>query len=57
MKKLVYLLIAVSLMLALVPTAALAHTADAPLVVDLLAGQTEDIGDVKVCSLKHQPGL
>jgi hypothetical protein len=48
MKKLVYLLIAVSLVLALVPTVALAHTADAPLVVDLLAGQTEDIGDVKV---------
>ena len=48
MKKLVYLLIAVSLMLALVPTMALAHTADDPLVVDLLAGQTTDIGDVKV---------
>jgi hypothetical protein len=48
MKKLLYLLIAVSLMLALVPTMALAHTADDPLVVDLLAGQTEDIGDVKV---------
>jgi len=41
-------LIAVSLVLALVPTVALAHTADDPLVVDLLAGQTEDIGDVKV---------
>ena len=48
MKKLVYLLVAVSLMLGLVPTMALAHTEDAPLVVDLLAGQTEDIGDVNV---------
>jgi hypothetical protein len=48
MKRLVYLLIAVSLMLALVPTVALAHTEDDPLVVDLLAGQTEDIGDVLV---------
>jgi hypothetical protein len=48
MKKLVYLLIAVSLVLALVPTVALAHTAGDPFVADLLAGQTEDVGDVKV---------
>jgi hypothetical protein len=44
MKRLVYLLIAVSLMLALVPAVASADE----ITVDLLAGQTEDIGDVKV---------
>jgi hypothetical protein len=44
MKKLVYLLIGVSLLLALVPAVASADE----ITVDLLAGQTEDIGDVKV---------
>jgi hypothetical protein len=53
MKKLVYLLIAVSLMLTLVPAAAFAHTEDEPFVTDLIAGggNTEsamDVGDVNV---------
>jgi hypothetical protein len=48
MKKVVYLLIAVSLMLALVPTMALAHTEDEPHKVTLLAGQTDPIGEVHV---------
>lgn len=48
MKKLAYLLVALALLLALVPATTIAHTAEDPLVVDLLAGQTEDIGDVKV---------
>ncbi|UCC62801.1 MAG: hypothetical protein JSV36_18955 [Anaerolineae bacterium] len=48
MKKLTYPLMVLALLLALVPAAGFAHTEDDPLVVDLLAGQTEDIGDVKV---------
>ena len=53
MKKLVYLLIAVSLMLALVPAAALAHTEAEPFITDLIAsGGNEksamDVGDVLV---------
>jgi hypothetical protein len=48
MKRLVYLLIAVSLMLALVPAAVSADTEEDPMEVDLLAGQTMDVGDVKV---------
>jgi hypothetical protein len=45
---LVYVLIAASLALALVPSLALAHTANDPLVVTLLAGQTDLIGEVHV---------
>jgi len=48
MKKLLYLLIAVSLVLALAPAAAMAHTETAPFTADLMAGQTEDVGDVNV---------
>jgi hypothetical protein len=48
MKKLVYVLIAVSLTLALLPAVASAHMEDDPYKVDLLAGQTTDIGDVLV---------
>jgi len=53
MKKLVYLLIAVSLMLALVPAAAFAHDADDPFVTELIAGggnpkSATDVGEVKV---------
>jgi hypothetical protein len=48
MKKLFHILIAATFLLALVPAAVSAHTEDDPLVVDLLAGQTEDIGDVEV---------
>jgi len=48
MKKLAYLLIVLSLILALVPAAAFAHTEDEPFVTDLIAGQTTDIGDVLV---------
>lgn len=48
MKKLVYLLMAVSLMLALVPAAALAHTGDDPFKTGLIAGQHTNVGDVLV---------
>jgi hypothetical protein len=48
MKRITYVFIALALMLALLPTTVFAHTEDNPMVVDLLAGQTEDIGDVKV---------
>jgi hypothetical protein len=48
MKKVLYVLLALSLLVAFLPAAVGAHTADDPLVVDLLAGQTEDIGEVKV---------
>jgi hypothetical protein len=48
MKKLFHVLIAAVFLLALVPAAVSAHTEDVPLVVDLLAGQTTDIGDVLV---------
>ncbi len=48
MKKLFHILIAATFLLALVPAAVSAHTENDPLVVDLLAGQTEDIGDVEV---------
>lgn len=48
MKKLFRILIAATFLLALVPAAVSAHTENDPLVVDLLAGQTEDIGDVEV---------
>jgi hypothetical protein len=48
MKKLAYLLIVLSLVLALVPAAAFAHTEGEPFVTDLIAGQTTDIGDVLV---------
>jgi len=48
MKKLCHILIAATFLLALLPAAALAHTEDDPKVVELLAGQTMDVGDVKV---------
>ena len=53
MKKLVQILIVVSLMLAFVPVAASAHTADDPFVTDLTAGggnikSAMDVGDVQV---------
>jgi hypothetical protein len=48
MKKLFYLLIPVSLVLALLPTAGFAHTADVPFTTDLMAGQNIDAGDVLV---------
>jgi hypothetical protein len=48
MKKLIYLLIAVSLILALVPAVASAHTEGDPFVTDLMAGQHIDVGDVLV---------
>lgn len=48
MKKLVYLFIVLSLLLALMPVAALAHTEEDPFVVELIAGQTMDVGQVKV---------
>jgi len=53
MKKLVQILTVVSLMLALAPVAAFAHTADDPFVTDLTAGggnpkSAMDVGDVEV---------
>jgi hypothetical protein len=53
MKRLVYLLIAASLMLALVPAAAFAHTEDDPFVTNLIAGggnekSAMDVGQVEV---------
>ena len=48
MKKIFHLGIVLAFLLALVPVSTIAHYEDDPLVVDLLAGQTEDIGDVKV---------
>ena len=48
MKKVAYFLVTLALLLALLPAMTTAHTEEDPLVVDLLAGQTEDIGDVKV---------
>lgn len=48
MKKLVYLSMALVFLVALFPASASAHTEEDPMVVDLLAGQTKDIGDVLV---------
>lgn len=48
MKKLAYLLIVLSLVLALVPAAAFAHTAGDPSVTNLIAGQHTHVGDVLV---------
>jgi len=48
MKKVFHLGIVLAFLLALIPAGTMAHTEDDPLVVDLLAGQTEDIGDVLV---------
>jgi hypothetical protein len=48
MRKVVAVLMVLVLALVLVPAGVVAHTEEDPLVVDLLAGQTEDIGDVKV---------
>jgi hypothetical protein len=48
MKRTIYFVMALALLLALVPTTVFAHAANDPYSVDLLAGQTEDIGDVKV---------
>ncbi len=48
MKKLVYLLIAASLILALVPVTASAHIEEEPFSTDLIAGQRTDVGDVNV---------
>jgi hypothetical protein len=48
MRKLVYLLIAVSLMLALFPAMTSAHTEIDPFLTDLKAGQHIDVGDVLV---------
>ena len=48
MKKIVYLLLAMSLMLAFLPAAVFAQTVDEPFVTDLIAGQHYDIGDVLV---------
>lgn len=48
MKKHLYISMIVVLLLALTPLSVFAADADEPLTVDLLAGQTNDIGDVKV---------
>ena len=48
MKKAFRIFIVLAFVLALFPAMTFAHTEDDPLVVDLLAGQTEDIGDVLV---------
>jgi hypothetical protein len=48
MKKLFNIAVVLAFLFALVPTVGFAHTEDDPLVVNLLAGQTEDIGDIKV---------
>ena len=48
MKKFIHISIIFALLLALLPAVASAHTGDAPYVVDLLAGQNEDVGDVSV---------
>jgi hypothetical protein len=48
MNKMMRISIALVFLLALIPVAASSHSEDTPLAVDLLAGQTEDIGDVLV---------
>lgn len=48
MKKVLYVLVAAAFLLALLPAAASAHTADEPFTTDLLAGQDIDVGDVLV---------
>jgi hypothetical protein len=53
--KLAYLVVMLSLLLALMPATTIAPTEDDPLVVDLLAGQTSDIGDVNVWNDADNP--
>lgn len=48
MKRLAYTFIALVFVLALFPTTVSAHTADDPMVVDLIAGQNMDVGDVRI---------
>jgi hypothetical protein len=48
MNKISSLLVVLSLGFIMLPMAANAHTEDDPFVVDLIAGQTEDIGEVQV---------
>lgn len=48
MKKIIFLTIALLIMISLPVTKTYAHTEDEPLSVDLLAGQTEDIGQINV---------
>ena len=48
MKRITYVFVALALMLAFLPTTVFAHTEGDPHVVDLIAGQYMDVGDVKV---------
>ena len=48
MKKVIFLIIALLMVVSLPMTKTFAHTEDEPSIVDLLAGQTEDIGDIEV---------
>src|SRR5512132_1874856 len=48
MKRIIFLILALLAVLASLPDRSLAATQDDPLVVDLIAGQHTDVGDIKV---------